>query len=120
MRVLCEKPPKGFEKYFKPGGSKPEVKENKEIKAKEKDGKSESKDSKDTKVNPKPSTSSGSQSSKPYEQWGFGLFGGTGNRYLTVVYVGSYNLYFLLGEVEVNHLGRMKGTSGSCLEQQQL
>ncbi|XP_045464467.1 AFG3-like protein 2 [Harmonia axyridis] len=80
LRVLCEKPPKGFEKYFKPGGSKPEVKENKEIKAKEKDGKSESKDSKDTKVNPKPSTSSGSQSSKPYEQWGFGLFGGTGNR----------------------------------------
>lgn len=80
-RYFCEKPPKGFEKYFKPEGNKTGVKENKtekpEIKAKDKDGKSEQK------VKPKPSTSttSGPQGNKPYDQWGFGLFGGTGNRY---------------------------------------
>lgn len=74
--MFCEKPPKGFEKYFKPGGAKelkePAAKEAKE--AKGKDAKPE------PQKEPSKSAPSSTQSggSKPYEQWSFGLFGGTG------------------------------------------
>lgn len=74
--LLCGKPPKGFEKYFKPGGAK-QLKETPARDAKEtkpKDGKTEP-----PKEVPKPPPSSRQpSSSKPYEQWSFGLFGGTG------------------------------------------
>lgn len=76
-RLFCEKPPKGFEKYFKQGGAK-------ELKEPPKEGK-EAKETKGSdakpeqpKEAPKPPTPSTSPGSKPYEQWSFGLFGGTG------------------------------------------
>ncbi|XP_076263572.1 AFG3 like matrix AAA peptidase subunit 2 [Rhynchophorus ferrugineus] len=80
-QLFCEKPPKGFEKYFKDGKTapketKPEAKDAKEVKGK------------DTKSEPKSSTASKpslgspppSGDKKPYDQWSFGLFGGTGSR----------------------------------------
>nr|XP_023023132.1 AFG3-like protein 2 [Leptinotarsa decemlineata] len=74
FRIFCEKPPKGFEKYFKPGGAK-------NLKEPVKEGKA----AKDTKPEqpkeapkPPPPSSTGPSGSKPYEQWSFGLFGGTG------------------------------------------
>ncbi|XP_018569868.1 AFG3-like protein 2 [Anoplophora glabripennis] len=81
-RLFCEKPPKGFEKYFKPGSGKElrqeskEAKETKEVKGK--DAKQEP--PKEAPKPPPPSASSRSPGggSKPYEQWSFGLFGGTG------------------------------------------
>lgn len=80
-RYFCEKPPKGFEKYFKPGGKdspkdvKPAEKEGKDAK-----GKSEPKSEPPPQTRPSSSSSGGSGGSKPYDQWSFGLFGGTGNR----------------------------------------
>lgn len=83
--MFCEKPPKGFEKYFKQGGAKvpkEPVKDGK-ISKEAKEGKEKETQSEPIKEAPKrvpPSTSSGSGigGSKPYEQWSFGLFGGTG------------------------------------------
>ncbi|XP_057657269.1 AFG3-like protein 2 [Diorhabda carinulata] len=73
-RLFCEKPPKGFEKYFKQGSAKEPPKEAKEVKGKDGKAKPEKEAPK-----PPPSKSTGpSTSSKPYEQWSFGLFGGTG------------------------------------------
>lgn len=83
-RVFCEKPPKGFEKYFKPG-SKDAPKDTKQT---SKDAKP-SEGAKETKPEPKPESaapppktppSSSPGQSKPYDQWSFGLFGGTGTR----------------------------------------
>lgn len=74
-RLFCEKPPKGFEKYFEQGNkqtTKPKVEPPKE--AKEKDAKPEP--TKPKPIPPPPSSSG----SKPYEQWSFGLFGGTGSK----------------------------------------
>lgn len=79
-RLFCEKPPKGFEKYFKEGN-----------KSAPKDAKSGAKDAKETQgkeVKPeqkeppstRPSLSGPSGEKKPYDQWSFGLFGGTGSR----------------------------------------
>lgn len=89
--MLCGKPPKGFEKYFKPGGAK-ELKETPAREAKEtkgKDGKTET-----SKEAPKvpPPTSKQPGSSKPYDQWSFGLFGGTGRGYVEYRY---YLVYYL-------------------------
>ncbi|CAH0546652.1 unnamed protein product [Brassicogethes aeneus] len=77
-RLFCEKPPKGFEKYFKPGSKeapkdcKPE---NKEVKGKD------AKPIPEKESAPKaPPPSSQPGSSRPYDQWSFGLFGGTGSR----------------------------------------
>lgn len=70
FRIYCQKPPKGFEKYFKPGGApknEPPPKGG----------------TKDAKPNlPPPSRPSAGQStSKPGgtkpDQWSFGVFGGT-------------------------------------------
>lgn len=85
FRLFCEKPPKGFEKYFKPEPKS----SDKNIKL----GESKSKDvketkSKETKPEAKPESSSsksapspgGPPKSRPYDQWSFGLFGGTGSR----------------------------------------
>ncbi|XP_065172398.1 AFG3-like protein 2 [Atheta coriaria] len=83
-RLYCEKPPKGFEKYFKdkPGTAakdgKPAAKE-----APKKDGKPAAAEAKADA--PKPSTSGAppppsQPGNKPYDNWSFGLFGGTGNR----------------------------------------
>lgn len=74
--MFCEKPPKGFEKYFKPGGAKElntAPKEGKEVKGK--DVKPEQPKEAPKPIPPPPSTGPGS---KPYDQWSFGLFGGTG------------------------------------------
>ncbi|KAF5277091.1 hypothetical protein FQA39_LY06329 [Lamprigera yunnana] len=77
-RLLCEKSPKGFEKYFEPGEKKApakEAKDSKEIKdATGKQSKAEPKVSPSSR-GPHPSTTS-----KPYDGWSFGLFGGTGTR----------------------------------------
>ncbi|XP_066147976.1 mitochondrial inner membrane m-AAA protease component AFG3L2 isoform X2 [Euwallacea fornicatus] len=72
-RLFCEKPPKGFEKYFKEG--KPSTKE----------GKPEAKEGKEAKPPPKqpiskPPLGEPPGDKKPYDQWAFGLFGGTGSR----------------------------------------
>ncbi|XP_018331195.1 AFG3-like protein 2 [Agrilus planipennis] len=77
-RLFCQKPPKGFEKYFKPGAKQPanevDKKPGKEAKnVKEKDTKQEQ-------PKPPPSRSPTSSGQKPFDQWSFGLFGGTGNR----------------------------------------
>lgn len=84
-RIFTEKPPKGFEKYFEPGGKKPgkhaktegkpEAKEAKEAK----DGKPKEESTEKPKIPPPPSKPPGQQQ-KPYDQWSFGLFGGTGSR----------------------------------------
>lgn len=85
-KLFCEKPPKGFEKYFKPG-SKPQAKDTKpesESSAKEaKETKGTGTGKTEPKPPPKPSTPPGggqTGGSKPYDQWSFGLFGGTGSR----------------------------------------
>ncbi|KAJ8970439.1 hypothetical protein NQ314_001234 [Rhamnusium bicolor] len=79
-RLFCEKPPKGFEKYFKPGGTKQLKQEAKETKdgkeSKGKDAKQEQ--PKESPKFPPPPSSKSPGGSKPYEQWSFGLFGGTG------------------------------------------
>ncbi|XP_046391003.1 AFG3-like protein 2 isoform X2 [Ischnura elegans] len=68
-RLLCEKPPKGFEKFFKPGGKKTAAKPEGN-----KNGKEMPKE--------EPTPSKGEISSpprmqqKPPEQWSFGMFGG--------------------------------------------
>lgn len=78
-RLFCEKPPKGFEKYFKPRNSKQPAKEAKPNDAKGKEAKTEPKpESSQQKVPPPPPRQTGPQ--KPYDQWSFGLFGGTGSR----------------------------------------
>lgn len=79
INLFCEKPPKGFEKYFKPQGkTKSETTvDKKQAKAPEKANEKP----KEPKVEPpKPSTTPGSSGGKSYEQWSFGLFGGTGSR----------------------------------------
>lgn len=85
-RIFCEKPPKGFEKYFKPGSKKPSSSaakpetSPKDAKPKEQAG------SEKPKAEPPPpsripgSTSTAGQQKPPYDQWSFGLFGGTGSR----------------------------------------
>ncbi|KAK4877435.1 hypothetical protein RN001_009941 [Aquatica leii] len=78
-RLFCERPPKGFEKYFQKDGKKTSVKEGKEEgvkdvkEAKAGEGKTEPKI-------PPPPASRSTSSSKPYDNWSFGLFGGTGTR----------------------------------------
>ncbi|XP_066256281.1 mitochondrial inner membrane m-AAA protease component AFG3L2 isoform X2 [Euwallacea similis] len=72
-RLFCQKPPKGFEKYFKEG--KPSTKE----------AKPEAKEGKEAKPPPKqpiskPPLGEPPGDKKPYDQWAFGLFGGTGSR----------------------------------------
>ncbi|KAF5286736.1 hypothetical protein FQR65_LT12469 [Abscondita terminalis] len=78
LRLFCERPPKGFEKYFQKGGNKSPAKEGKEEGSKEtkaNEGKTE------PKVPPPSSRAAQSSgSSKPYDNWSFGLFGGTGTR----------------------------------------
>lgn len=79
MALFLRETPKGFEKYFKPESK------NKEVKTKSKDGQ-ETKDKPEPKPKPAPqkpsSSSTGQQGSKPYDQWSFGLFGGTGSRWV--------------------------------------
>ncbi|CAG9763310.1 unnamed protein product [Ceutorhynchus assimilis] len=75
-RLFCEKPPKGFEKYFKEGKAAPKDAKPGAKEAKEKDTKPQPRE-------PPPVTrpSLGSPGEKkPYDQWSFGLFGGTGTR----------------------------------------
>lgn len=69
-RLFCERPPKGFEKFFKPGSSKPATKSGKSPVKEVKDAPKESK-------TPPPSKgASGPQPSKPYDNWSFGMFSG--------------------------------------------
>lgn len=76
-RLFCEKPPKGFEKYFEPGtksAQKSKVEPPKE--AKETTGNDAKSEPTKPKLPPPPS----SPGSKSYDQWSFGLFGGTGSK----------------------------------------
>jgi AFG3 family protein len=76
-RVFCEKPPKGFEKYFEPGSKQKgkDAKTEPQKEAKETKGK----DAKQEQPKPPPkSTTTPPGGSKSYDQWSFGLFGGTG------------------------------------------
>jgi AFG3 family protein len=75
-RLFCEKPPKGFEKFFKPQGSKEATKSAKRSAKEVKDA------PKQSQAPPPPKSAVGSQpskpsspSSKPYDQWSFGMFG---------------------------------------------
>lgn len=86
--LFCEKPPKGFEKYFKQS-SKDAPKDVKQAESKEAQGSH----GKDAKTEPKsetlkprsaPASSGQSGKSKPYDQWSFGLFGGTGSRLVSL------------------------------------
>jgi len=73
-RLLCEKPPKGFEKYFKDGGKKPISKEtNGKIKPAIE---AESKTSEASKT--KPNLSASNNSNK--NEWSFGMFGSSQGR----------------------------------------
>jgi AFG3 family protein len=74
-RLFCERPPKGFDKFFKPGGgtqgkksAKPSVKETKDA-PKKPQIPPPSKGA----AGPQPSKPSGA--SKPYDKWSFGMFG---------------------------------------------
>lgn len=74
-RLFCERPPKGFDKFFKPGGgtqgtkpAKPSVKETKDV-PKESQVPPPSKGA----AGPQPPKPSGA--SKPYDKWSFGMFG---------------------------------------------
>ncbi|XP_060521148.1 AFG3-like protein 2 [Cylas formicarius] len=69
-RLFCQKPPKGFEKYFKEGKSVPKN-------AKGEGKEAESKESKAEKELP---PSRPPPTSKPQDQWSFGVFGGSGSR----------------------------------------
>ncbi|XP_019877698.1 AFG3-like protein 2 [Aethina tumida] len=78
-KLFCEKPPKGFEKYFKPGKDAP--KETKPDSKNCKEGKKDAKPPLEKEPTPKPPPPPPQQpGSRPYDQWSFGLFGGTGSR----------------------------------------
>lgn len=69
-RLFCERPPKGFEKFFKPGSSKQATKSGKSSVKEAKDAPKESQ-------TPPPSKgAAGPQPSKPYDNWSFGMFSG--------------------------------------------
>lgn len=74
-RSFCERPPKGFEKFFKPGGGTQATKSEKPSVKKSKDVPKESQIPPPSKgaAGPQPSKPSGS--SKPYDKWSFGMFG---------------------------------------------
>jgi AFG3 family protein len=75
VRRFCQKPPKGFEKFFRPAGSKPPPT------TEEKSG--EAKDGTKKEAPPPPSKGASPPLSKPppgpgrpFDQWSFGSFGG--------------------------------------------
>jgi AFG3 family protein len=70
--LFCERPPKGFEKYFKPGGGKQATKPGKSSVKEAKDGPKESQTPPPPPPPPKGAT--GPQPSKPYDNWSFGMF----------------------------------------------
>lgn len=70
-RLFCEKPPKGFEKYFRPGGKKASNKPETAKDAKEAP-KEEAGASKGESAPPPPPR----MQQKPPEQWSFGMFAG--------------------------------------------
>jgi AFG3 family protein len=75
-RLFCERPPKGFEKFFKPGGGKQAAKSEKPSLKEAKDVQKESQLPPPSKgaAGPQPSKQQ-SPTSKPYDQWSFGMFG---------------------------------------------
>ncbi|KAH1003844.1 AFG3-like protein 2 [Dendroctonus ponderosae] len=78
-RLFCEKPPKGFEKYFKEG--KPAAKDAKPEEGAKKEAKeTKGSEAKPEQKTPRPSLGGAPGEKKPYDQWSFGLFGGTGSR----------------------------------------
>lgn len=77
-RLFCEKPPKGFEKYFKEG--KPAAKDAKPEEAAKDAKEAKGGEAKPEQKAPKPSLGAAPGAKKPYDQWSFGLFGGTGSR----------------------------------------
>lgn len=72
MRLFCEKPPKGFEKYYKNPKSK-------ESSTKKEASKNQNNEKAKTDP-PKPSTSASSSGGKPQNDWNFGMFSPTQSR----------------------------------------
>lgn len=79
LKWFSEKPPKGFEKYFEPDGKKTSSKRSKPGNEKEAKNENQEENNKSPKL-PPPPPSKGPGQQKSYDQWSFGLFGGTGNR----------------------------------------
>ncbi|PSN49682.1 hypothetical protein C0J52_05318 [Blattella germanica] len=80
-KLFCERPPKGFEKYFKPGGTKQAAKSEKPTAKEVKDAPPKESQAPPSKgaAGPQPPKPP-SQSSKPYDQWSFGMFGSQSSR----------------------------------------
>lgn len=74
-RLFCERPPKGFEKFFKPGGSKEATKSVKPSAKEAKDAPKQSQAPPPSKAAPGSQPSKPPSPSKPYDQWSFGMFG---------------------------------------------
>jgi AFG3 family protein len=74
-RLFCERPPKGFDKYFKPGGGTQGTKSAKPFVKETKNAPKETQIPPPTKgaAGPQPSKQPGA--SKPYDKWSFGMFG---------------------------------------------
>lgn len=71
---FCEKPPKGFEKYFRQGNGKQSSAVKNENVAEDKKASSSGSAQKPTSTPPSSTTDSGSKS-KPNSDWNFGMFG---------------------------------------------
>lgn len=102
-KLYCEKPPKGFEKYFKPSGAGSSKLEDKLADKNDATGKEAKKDTKSdappSKSTPPPPPNRPT-TPKAYEQWSFGLFGGPGSRYeinFTIFY--QTTIYFQFSNV---------------------
>ncbi|XP_063244841.1 AFG3-like protein 2 [Bacillus rossius redtenbacheri] len=73
-KQFCSKPPKGFEKFFEPAGAK-KAKQSTEEPAKEGNKDAPKQQAPPQSTPPQPSRTAG-QSTKPFDQWSFGMFGG--------------------------------------------
>lgn len=74
-RLFCQKPPKGFEKYFKPGGA---AKEGTKSESANKDAKkSDGSSAPPKQAPPSRGLPPPTPGPKPPDQWSFGMFGGT-------------------------------------------
>nr|CAD7194965.1 unnamed protein product [Timema douglasi] len=81
-KLFCSKPPKGFEKFFQPGGNNKSPKSAEKVsKEANKDAPKESQTPPPSKTNPGPAPSKPPGSTgKPFDQWSFGMFGGQSGR----------------------------------------
>lgn len=78
-RLFCEKPPKGFEKFFEKNKAPKAAAEKEGGKEVKKGGKEEQR-SEPPPTRPSSTASGGPSSKQQYDSWSFKLFGGTGSR----------------------------------------